>query len=92
MLFRSSSIGVTARTKNGNIDMLEPMSFRDQFGISPGVKGERMVLGALRFAVADLAQTEALHRQNGIVSQRHGGRLVVPPNVAHGATLIFETA
>ena len=88
----SSSIDVTARTENGNIDILEPMSFRDQLGVSPGVKGEGAVLGALRFVVADLAQTEALHRQNSIASQRHGGRLVVPPNLAHGATLIFETA
>jgi hypothetical protein len=88
----SSSIGVTARTENGNIDILEPTSFRDQFGVSADLKGEGTVLGALHFAVADLAQTEALHRQNGIASQRHGGRLVVPPNLAHGATLIFETA
>jgi hypothetical protein len=51
-----------------------------------------MVFGALRFAVADIVQTEALHRQNGIASQRHGGCLVVPPKLAHGATLIFETA
>ena len=86
----SISISVTARTENGNIDILEPMSFRDQFGVSPGVKGEGIVLGALRFAVADLAQTEALHRQNGIASQRYGGRLVVPPKLAHGATLILD--
>jgi hypothetical protein len=51
-----------------------------------------MALGAMRFAVADIAQTEALHRQNGITSQRHGGRLIVPPDIAHGATLIFEMA
>jgi hypothetical protein len=31
-----------------------------------------------------------LHRQNGIASQRHMGRLVVSPHAAHGATLIFE--
>jgi hypothetical protein len=34
----------------------------------------------------------ASHRQAGIKSQRHAGRLVVPPDVAFGATLIFETA
>jgi hypothetical protein len=87
-----SSTGVTARTENGDVDIRQPMSFRDQFGVSPGVTGEGMVFGALRFAVADIAQPEALHRQNGIASQRHGGHLVVPPNLAHGATLIFETA
>jgi hypothetical protein len=50
-----------------------------------------MTLNALRFEVADIAQAEALHRQNGIASKRHVGRLVVSPDVAHGATLIFET-
>ncbi len=88
----ANSAGITARTENGNIDILPPMSFRDRFGVSSGVTGEGMVFGALRFAVADLAQTEALHRQNGTASQHHGGRLVVPPKLAHGATLIFETA
>jgi hypothetical protein len=46
----------------------------------------------LRFEVDDIARTETLHRQNGVASQRHVGRLVIPPDVAHGATLIFETA
>ena len=54
--------------------------------------GEGMTLNALRFEVADMAQAEASHRQNGVASRRHIGRLVVPPGVAHGATLIFETA
>jgi hypothetical protein len=88
----ASSAGITARTENGDIDILPPMSFRDRFGASIGVTGEGIVFGALRFAIADLARTEALHRQNGIASQRHDGRLVVPPKLAHGATLIFETA
>jgi len=85
-----SSIGVTARTENGDIEILESKSFRDRSGISSGMRGQGMALGAMRFAVADIAQTEASHRQNGITSQRHGGRLIVPPDIAHGATLIFE--
>jgi hypothetical protein len=88
----SSSIGVKARTENGDIEIVEPVSFRDQFGVSPDVEGEGMMLGALRFEVADIAQVQALHRENGIASQRHVGRLVVPPDAAFGATLIFETA
>jgi hypothetical protein len=88
----SSSIGVKARTENGDIEIMEQVAFRDQFGVSPEVKGEGMTLNALRFEVDDVAQAEALHRQNGVASQRHVGRLVVPPDVAHGATLIFETA
>jgi hypothetical protein len=88
----SSSIGVKARTENGDIEIMAQVAFRDQFGISPDVDGEGMTLNALRFEVADIAQAEALLRQNGIASQRHVGRLVVPPDIGHGATLIFETA
>jgi hypothetical protein len=87
-----SSMGVTAHTENGDIEILKPTSFRDRSGVSSGVKGQGMMLGAMRFAVVDIAQAEAVHWQNGIASQRHGGGLVVPPDIAHGATLIFETA
>lgn len=88
----SSSIGVKARTGNGDIEIMEPVAFRDRFGVSPGFAGEGMTLNAMRFEVADIAQAEALYRQGGITSRRHVGRLVIPPDVAHGATLIFESA
>jgi Glyoxalase-like domain len=88
----SSSTGVKARTENGDIEIMEPVSFRDRFGVAPAVAGEGMTLSALRFTVADIAPVEALHRRGGVASQRHAGRLVVPPRAAHGATLIFETA
>ena len=88
----STSIGVRARTDNGDIEIMEPVSFCDEFGVSPDVDAAGMTLNGLRFQVADIAQAEALHRQSAIVSQRRVGRLVVPPNVAYGATLIFESA
>jgi hypothetical protein len=88
----SSSIGITARTENGNVEIMEPVSFRDRFGISPEVNGDGMTLDALCFEVADVAKVENLFRQNRIALQSHVGRLVVPPDAAHGATLIFETA
>src|ERR1700730_17490602 len=88
----SSSIGVTASTENGDIESMEEVAFRDRFGVTPDVDGEGMTLEAMRFEVADIAQVEALHRRGGINSRRHAGRLVVPPDIAHGATLIFETA
>jgi glyoxalase-like protein len=88
----STSIGVRARTENGDIEIMEPVSFCDEFGVLPDVDAEGMTLNALRFEVADLMQAEALHRQSGLASRRHVGRLVVPPDVARGATLIFEVA
>jgi hypothetical protein len=88
----SNAAGVTARTENGDIEILKPDAARDQFGLPVEASGEGMTLNAMRFAVADLAQTEALHRQNGLAALRHAGRLIVPPIEAFGATLIFEAA
>jgi hypothetical protein len=89
----SGATGVGVCTENGDIEILQPTSFRDRFGVEgEGMTRDGMTLGATRFAVDDIARTEAVHRQNGIASRRHGECLVVPPDVAHGATLIFETA
>ncbi len=88
----SSSIGVRARTENGDIEIMEPVAFRDQFGISPEVSGEGMTLNAVRFEVADIGKAETALRASGIAAERHVGRLVVPPDLAYGATLIFEAA
>ncbi len=84
--------GVRVGTDNGDVEILEPHSFRDQFGDLPGVEGEGLTLNGLRFQVADVAQAETSLRNGGIKSQRHRGRLVVAPDVASGATLIFEGA
>jgi hypothetical protein len=59
-----SSIGVTARTENGDIEIFKPKSFGDRSGVSSGVRGQGMALGAMRFAVADIAQAEAVHSRN----------------------------
>jgi hypothetical protein len=42
--------------------------------------------------VADIGRAEAALKASGIAAERHVGRLVVPPDLAYGATLIFETA
>ena len=86
----SSSIGVRAATENGDVEIMEPVAFRDRFGVALKASGEGMTLDALRFEVADLARAEALHRRNGVTSQRQMDRLVVPPDAAYGATLVFE--
>lgn len=89
---QSNAAGVIARTENGDIEILHPTAYRDQVGTLVEPTGSGMTLNAVRFEVADIAQTEALHRRNGLDSRRHAGRLVVAPDTAHGATLIFERA
>jgi hypothetical protein len=81
---------VTARTENGEIEVLEPSAARDLLGFPVKASGDWLTLNAMRFAVADLGQTEALYRQNGLAVRRHGEKLIVPPDEAFGATLIFE--
>jgi len=88
----SEPAGVIGRTANGDIEILEPSGGRDVFGFPIKASGEGLTLNAMRFAVADLADTEALHRQNGLAVRCHGGKLSVPPEEAFGATLIFEAA
>lgn len=88
----SSSLGITARTANGDVGIMSPVAFRDQFGVTAEVNGEGMTLNVIRFAVADIKEAEATLASGGIRPQRHVGRLVVPPAQAFGATLIFEAA
>jgi hypothetical protein len=88
----SSSLGITARTKNGDIEIMSPIAFRDRYGVASEVRGEGMTLNAIRFAVGDIGHAEAALVSGGAKPQRHVGRLVVPPPQAFGATLIFETA
>jgi hypothetical protein len=88
----STSIGIKATTGNGDVEIMEPVAFRDLTGVAIKPSGEGMTLDALRFAVGDIGLVEAQHRDSGILSRRHAGRLVVPPDIALGATLIFEAA
>lgn len=88
----SNAAGVTAHTGNGDVEILEPSAASNLWSIPAKPSSDGMTLYAMRFSVADPARTEALHRQNGLAVRRHGERLIVPPEEAFGATLIFETA
>lgn len=86
----SSSLGVSAATPRGDIDILEATAFHDQFGVTPSVERTGATLEGLRLAVPDLNAAERIFKTNNIASHRHIGRLVVKPEAAFGATLIFE--
>lgn len=86
----SSSLGIKATTAHGEIEIIEPVAFRDQFGVTAEVSGEGMTLSAMRFAVNDAVKAEGIFRDAGVKVERHIGRLVIRPDLAYGATLIFE--
>lgn len=87
----SSSLGLVAQTPRGDVEILEATAFRDQFGVMPAVERTGATLQGLRLAAPDLDAVERLFKANDIASYRHIGRLVVGPEAAFGATLIFET-
>jgi hypothetical protein len=89
---QSKATGVVARTENGDIEILQPAAYLNEVGNRVGQIGSGMTLRALRMIVEDISQTEALHRRNGVAFSRHAGRIVLAPETAHGATLIFEKA
>ena len=61
-------------------------------GIGHCLDEGRDFIKGLRLAVADIETVERVLRDGGVSSLRHGGRLVVPPQAAFGATLIFEAS
>ena len=86
----SSSLGLKADTPRGDVDILEATAFQDQFGVTPKVERIGATLEGLRLALPDLDAIERIFKANNIASHRHIGRLVVKPEAAFGATLIFE--
>jgi catechol 2,3-dioxygenase-like lactoylglutathione lyase family enzyme len=86
----STSAGIAARTPRGDVEIIEPVAFRDRFGVDVAAEGEGMTLAGLRLGVADPTAAEGLFQKGGIASHRRLDALVVAPAAAFGATLIFE--
>lgn len=87
----SSSLGITAKTPRGDVEIIDAVAFHDQFGGVAELDGEGASLKGLRLAVPDLDVLETKLKAGGVISHRFAGRVVVPPEAAFGATLIFET-
>jgi len=89
-VLHSNSIGVTSVTPHGDLEIMEAASFRDQFGVAKTVEGEGAELSGLRLGVRDLGHLEAQLRAGDIAHHRRVGRVVIAPEAAFGATLVFE--
>jgi hypothetical protein len=85
----SSSLGVAARTPGGAVEILEPVTFRDEFGVGLEAEGQGASFAGLLIAVKDIDATAALLQQAGVGFARRGGLLVLPPAEAFAATLVF---
>lgn len=87
---QATSAGIDIRTPRGRIQVMGPEAFRDHFGTEPPATEHGARLVALRFAVRDLATVERGLRADNIPSSGRMANLVVGPNAAMGATLVFE--
>lgn len=85
----SSSVGVSAATPNGAIEILEPISLRDQLGVTLEAEGAGMTFAGLRFGVDDIEICAAWLEEAAVPFARRRGWLVVAPEQAFGATLVF---
>jgi len=88
----ATSTGVTVETPRGAIQAMDPAAFRLHYGVAPPDVAAGARLAAGKFAVRDVAATRALLDKSGIAAAEHMGRLVVGPDRALGATLVFEAA
>ena len=85
---RATSMGLTIPTPRGTIQVMDPRAFKQAFGAdAPKANGLR--LAALVLTVADVAVTRALLQKNGVPAREQSGRLVVGPEKAFGAVLVF---
>ena len=73
----STSAGIAARTPRGDVEIIEPVAFRDRFGVEVAAEGEGMTLAGLRLGVGDLDAAEACAAKSGVAFHRHLNALVI---------------
>jgi hypothetical protein len=88
----SSSAGITVTTPRGEIQVVTPAAYSDLFGIAAPDVTLSARLAALRLNAPDLGTVETSLSSGGVSPMRHMDRLIVPPEQALGAALVFETA
>lgn len=86
----STSAGVVAHTPRGDVEIIEPVAFRDRYGVEISAEGEGMTLAGLRIGVTAMETAAVCARKGGVALHRHLNALVASPAAAFGATLIFE--
>jgi hypothetical protein len=85
----ATSSGVTVTTPRGTIQVMEPSAYERHFGVAPPDISRGARLAALIFAVRDRAHVAALLRDAKVPVATRMDRVVVAPQDAMGATLVF---
>ena len=88
----ATSTGITVTTPRGAIQVMDPSAYERHFGVAAPDIAEGARLAALIVSVRDMAAAEALVKQADVPAATRMGRLVVGPQAAMGATVVFEPA
>jgi hypothetical protein len=88
----ATSSGIVVSTPRGEIAVMAPDAFAQHYGVmAPEVSGGPR-LAAIRIALADMGVAVRHLQASGVPAEMRMGRIVVPPSVLMGATLVFEPA
>ncbi len=85
----ATSSGITAPTPRGELQIMDGAAFRSHFGVPPPDPADGARLAALRLAVRDEATLMAALDAGAVPHILHMGHVVVAPQNAMGATLVF---
>lgn len=87
---RPEGEGFAIDLPRGAIAVMSPADFERRFGIAAPDVGNGARLAALRFAVGDFAPTRAAIREAQIPVVSTANAVVLGPDIASGAVLVFE--
>jgi hypothetical protein len=86
----ATSSGITVTTPRGTIQVMEPSAYERHFGVGPPDLPRGARLAAVIFTVRDRAHAAALLEQAKIATTTRMDRVIVGPQDAMGAALVFE--
>ena len=89
---QSTSSGITIATPRGGIQVMDPSAYGNYFGVPPPDIGTGARLAAMRFFTNDMAATTASLARGKVPFGARLGRIIVAPEVAMGAAIVFEEA
>jgi catechol 2,3-dioxygenase-like lactoylglutathione lyase family enzyme len=88
---QATSSGITARTLRGDLAIMDAAAFRSHFGVwAPDIAGGAR-LAAIGFVVRERNALMAALEAGAVPHVLHMGHVVVAPEAAMGATLVFGT-
>lgn len=89
---QSTSSGITIQTPRGEVQVMDPLAYRNHFGATPPPVAQGARLAALRVTTASLASVREALSEGRLPLREERGRLIVGPEQAMGVAVVFEAA